>query len=269
MYSALARYYDEIFPLLPAGIDFIAERLSPDPFHGEQVPCCSGPGAFPALSDYRRDPVNILDAGCATGSISLALAGKGFHVDGIDSDAEMIKASEQRAEDRDLTCLTHFVKDDILNIRSVFGDKKYKSVICMGNTLPHITDPSDRAGFFRQIRKLLAKDGLCILQLLNYDKILDKKPEQLPVIETDSIIFSRIYSYAGKNHVIRFSTSLIIKESGERIENAVSLMPVKSADLMRSLKKYGFGKTGFFGSFAEEPFDPETSDMLLCTAARQ
>lgn len=83
------------------------------------------------------------------------------------------------------------------------------------------------------------RSGL-VLQILNYDFLLEKRPEVLPPIETGQILFERRYSYPdGAGGHIPFSTRLHIKAGGEVYEDSVQLYPLRRAELEVLLKRAG------------------------------
>src|SRR5207253_622951 len=72
-----------------------------------------------ALDPNRNLP--ILDLGCGTGRIALALASAGFNVTGIDSSAAMIALSRQRAVERGLSGRASFLCADMRDLRELSG----------------------------------------------------------------------------------------------------------------------------------------------------
>lgn len=231
-YSSIADVYDYVFPLKAMQVDFIGKSL-----HAEKA--------------------QILDIGCATGSLAIELARLGHSVTGIDFDKKMIEKAEEKAAAEGLTIT--FMQMDMRKIPDHFTPKQFDLVLCCGNTLVHLTDPADIRHFLAQTAVLLNEGGVFLLQIINYDRILDKGISGLPTIENDRIRFERYYNYDSSSGLIDFTTILTIKDSRQKIENTIPLYPIRKSELIDLLHPAGFRKIVTYGGFDRSS---STSDSI-------
>jgi magnesium-protoporphyrin O-methyltransferase len=64
--------------------------------------------------------MHVLDAGCGTGLFSVALAGHGCRVTGVDLAPHMVEAAKEQARRARVQARTHFVSDDLECIEGAF-----------------------------------------------------------------------------------------------------------------------------------------------------
>lgn len=94
---------------------------------------------------------DVLDAGCGVAELSLALAGQGYTVVGIDLAAAAVDKAKQAAKDRELNTAT-FVQDDI---RSFTGyDGRFNTII--DSTLFHSLPVEARDDYLRCVHRAAA-----------------------------------------------------------------------------------------------------------------
>ena len=146
-YRSIAEYYDLIFPLGKAQVDFVKGSI-----HGP----------------YRNK--SILDVGCGTGDLALALSRAGFTVTGIDSDLEMLNRAEAKAASGGPVTFTRM---DMREISARLSPSSFDAVLCLGNTLVHLDGLPEIEAFCAEARTILRDGGCLLLQILNYDHILD------------------------------------------------------------------------------------------------
>jgi SAM-dependent methyltransferase len=64
----------------------------------------------------RKADGSVLELGCGTGRVSLALADAGFDVTGVDVSPRMIERATAKAKERGLSAKVRFVDEDMLNV---------------------------------------------------------------------------------------------------------------------------------------------------------
>jgi len=233
-YKSISEYYREIFPYNPAQAGFVMESF-PDP---------SG--------------LELLDVGCGTGDLATELSGSFGGVYGIDLDQAMIKAASKSAVEN-----VDFFQLNMLDIQKHFGDARFNTVLCLGNTLVHLDGLSQIADFLNQAGKVLSGDGKLLLQIINYDRILDMDIRALPTIETEHCRFQRSYHYIEELHRIEFETILTIETKGINIRNKIPLYPLRRSELEKILCESGFTSVSYYGNFRREPLEAESIPMVI------
>jgi len=238
-YTAIAKYYDLVFPLNPAQIRFTHQFL------------------VPGLISQR-----VLDLGCATGKLAVALAEDQWQVEGVDSDAIMIKMARERKGN---ILQVQFHQLDMMEVGGYFSDSSFQVVLCYGNTLAHLSGIEEIKRLFKQAYNLLEEEGALLIQVVNYDHVLEQKVSSLPVIDREQVRFIREYQQQGDQ--IRFLTRLEIKERRETLENEVLLYPVTRSQLSSSLSAAGFRDIRFYANFNGDEYQPD--GMGLVVAAKR
>jgi SAM-dependent methyltransferase len=126
-------------------------------------------GGFEAALDRNRNQLNSLglaswprglavDLGCGSGFQSIPLAEAGYRVLGIDFCSALI--DELRSRQGDLPIRA--VQDDLTN----FGrhcDAAPALIVCMGDTLTHLTSVESVSALFREAARVLAPGGRLVL----------------------------------------------------------------------------------------------------------
>ncbi len=235
-YKSIAPWYDQIFPASPMQVKFTEKQLSE--------------------LNHKR----ILDVGCGTGNLSLLLAEAGAAVTGIDLDAEMISRANTKAQDR---AGLDFQVTDMLQISGQFEPLSLDAVVCYGNTLVHLLRSGDILSFFNQSAGLLKSGGRILLQIINYDYVLDEGLDGLPTIENEHIKFERHYEFREQDEMINFKTRLTVKSSGLTITNSVPLHPVRRDFLKVLLQEADFESIQFFGGFDGAPLSERSMPLIV------
>ena len=234
-YSSISNAYDEIFPFNPVQLEFV------ESYFGGSV---AG----------RK----IIDAGCGTGSLAIMLARRSAKAIGFDADAEMIRiAEEKRPQALDLK----FQTGDLIGKLEQFDKNRFDAVLCFGNTLVHLKSISEIEEFVRKASDILKPGGKLLIQIVNYDRILQNKVKSLPAIDTAGYRFERNYTLSSDGHVI-FETILTDKKSGEEVRNSVPLLPVKKETLESIVVKY-FRVAEFYGDFKRNSWSNDTFHLVI------
>lgn len=235
LYESIAAYYDEIFPLKKTRLSFVSSLL-------------------------KGEDLSVMDIGCATGELALALSEKGHDVVGIDLDRAMVERAREKATDRGLE--TEFLVKDMSAIGTDFMPSSFDAVFCLGNTLAHLENPAKMDAFFRAVLTVLKDGGLFALQIVNYQRVLDNEITELPRSENDRFTFRREYVYEEEKHRIRFHGGVRVKSSGVLQGSVEILYPLTFEELNAALTNAGFSKKQFFGNENKAPYDKDSPALI-------
>ena len=235
-YKSIAEVYNKIFPLNPGQVAFTNRAFS------------------------KTGDLNLLDIGCGTGSLTLALSTTFKKVVGIDLNEAMLEKARLVANEK--TNL-EFIPLDMLEIDPHFYPDTFDGIICYGNTLVHLSSLEQISLFIKKCQGLLTPGGKLLIQIINYDRILDQRINSLPTLENNEIQFIRNYHYDAGKHLIDFETILTIKEKNQVIMNRVPLFPVRKSEIEAALLAAGFSKLNFFGNFKREALGSDSIPMVI------
>ncbi|NOY80855.1 MAG: class I SAM-dependent methyltransferase [Kiritimatiellaeota bacterium] len=213
----------------------------------------------------RRRPVeSAVDVACGTGLYALALARCGVpKVVGVDLEPAMLAKAARHA--RNLGVRPHFVAADMERLGAVV-DASYDLILCLGNSLPHVLDPSARRRTLEGFRSLLSPGGELLVQTLNFDRILEKSERIVSIDRNMNREFIRFYDFL-ESGLVRFNLlRLVWGENGvEHDLQSTLLRPCLSRELIREFEACGLRNVQVFGSPALGAFNADRSPTCLVT----
>lgn len=234
-YTMLSRYYDALFPADGAEIDFVAQRLV---------------GA-------RR----VLDIGCGTGHKTVRWAAPGRRIEAIDDTPAMIARAESEHG-------APGVAYRVLDMRAVgqtYPAGSFDAVVCLGNTLAHLTGPGEMESMVEAVARRLVPGGVFVVQIVNFDRVLDRGIDELPKIEGDGAMLRRRYGW--REGAFRFRTELRVRGDGEVYRGDIPMRPIRRSVLDRVLRGTGWESVAYNGHFSGAALTAD-SFHLIATARR-
>lgn len=225
-YTSISKYYSEIFPYNPVQLQFVKSRA------GELT------------------GKNILDIGCATGELAFQLAQSGAEVTGIDLNTELLNQAKTSKKLPNLS----FRTGNMLHLETIFQPGQFDMILCFGNTLVHLESMEQVNQMAKGVFFVVKPGGKFLVQILNYDYILDDQVSELPVIVTENLKFIRRYAFKTNSPFIRFQTELMLKKENRSLINETPLIALRRLDLANILEQAGFSAIEFFSGFHQNPF---------------
>lgn len=248
------------------------------------------PFEFPPLFElFKKEKIKrVVDLGTWTGKYSIELAKQGgIDVLAIDNNDLMIKIANDKREK-----LTEDVKEKI-NFQFSDYDKlskniegQYDAVLCMGGAFSYIYTPLEK--LIAEIKSILKKDAIFIAQILNFEKILQRKNRLLGFkIHTkdegtikENVILEFIRTANSK--WIKHNVAIFDFDGNNWYFSGMTTVKAQhfTKDVLgKAFKKAGFSKVSFSGSMGEfrgdygplsfiKPFEPLESDWLNVVARK-
>lgn len=212
------------------------------------------------LNSHFKHDAKLLDIGSADGRVAKALDDMncGYKITGIDLSEELIDVSKDVAKGSENI---HIIKLDMNHISSIFPANSFEGIYCIGNTLVHLETLDAISKLLSDLYKILAPSGKLILQILNYEKILNEQITELPLIENDQISFIRKYEFI--NEKIDFLSILNNKSSGLILESQTQLFPLTQKQLKKALRDCGFNNVAYFGDFSGNAYNENDLTLIL------
>ncbi len=206
---------------------------------------------------------SVLDVACGTGLHVIALRKLGVDATGVDLSDSMIQKA--RANSRANSVEARFITSSMTNLRDTIRNE-FDAVLCLGNSIPHLLNKRDLIGALGSFASVLKPDGLLLLQLLNYKRILASGNRIVGIHSDGDLEFVRFYDFL--DTFVRFNI-LEIDHSGESISHrlhSTKLYPYSSDELIEALSETTFRDVELFGSMNRNVFDSSDSTDLVISA---
>ena len=115
----------------------------------------------------------VLDCTCGIGTQAIGLARRGYEVFASDLSPKAIARAKSEAGSRGLKI--DFAVADVREVECAFAHKFDVAISC-DNSLPHLLTDEDLTLALRSIRRTLARNGLFIASMRDYDRLLAERP---------------------------------------------------------------------------------------------
>jgi SAM-dependent methyltransferase len=211
----------------------------------------------------------VLDLGCGSGEHARFLASLGYEPTGVDASSSQVAAARQADPDGSyvqgsLTALVDLVAPG-------FG-----AAICVGNTLPHLTEEEGLRRCFEGLADRLLPGGVLLLQILNYDRILDRGDRTFPLVvrpgeEGTETVFLRLMTPKADGRLTFTPATLRWRPGAEPPLELISAEEIqlrgwRRAELESLLRHSGFDVREVLGGMAGDPWSPASQDLVLVAA---
>ncbi len=208
------------------------------------------------VRQFRNRTAQVLDACLGDGFDSIQLLKQGMNVTSNDIDPHFIEKALENASHNGVTL--NVTTHNWLEIDRQFPEDHFGGIFCLGNSLTYLFSQKDQLRALENFRKILAKDGVLIIDERNYQYFLDKREQ---ILEGD-FNYSHQVVYCGKKvdgRPIEISDQKVVMqythaETGER--GYLELYPFKRGELRKLLKRAGFQIIHQYSDY-QETFNPD------------
>ncbi|MFQ6124153.1 MAG: class I SAM-dependent methyltransferase [Candidatus Heimdallarchaeota archaeon] len=215
----------------------------------------------------RLNVSRVLDAGCGTGKHAIEFSKWGLEVVGCDISPKMIERAKlnAQAESAIIQFETAAFQELTKRLNGTFD-----AIICVGNNLAQVTGEADLRLALQEMHKILSLKGVCIIQLLNYEKILKNQKHFMPLKASTQkgkeFLFFRFLDLHEK--LITLYVVTFIRNKGEWTYSVRStkLQPWRKNQLLTFLFEAGFTKIELYGTYTFEEYEPNRSTDLIIIA---
>lgn len=159
----------------------------------------------------------ILDCACGIGTQAIGLAALGYGITASDISEGALAQARERAAKKQVQ--VSFERADFCALQEVFPEQ-FDIVIAMDNALPHMLTADALAAAIRSIAGAVAKGGMFVASIRDYDALLRSKPPYSPpyIHETSGgqRVAFQTWHWAGENYrLVQY-----IIEDGESLQTS-------------------------------------------------
>jgi SAM-dependent methyltransferase len=202
-----------------------------------------------------------VDLGCGTGNDSISLGLNGLDVTGFDISEKMIEKAKINSKKYNLDL--KFFNYSIDKIPVKFYNR-FDLAVSLGNSIALVEEKKLKLSI-EKIYKLLKKDGIFILQILNYTAIEKAGSRIVNITQNPPNVYVRFYDLF--TMPLNFNILRFDKDNPKDFELLTTkLFPYDKDYLSAILKKTGFKNVKAYSSLNKERFDKYISKDLILIA---
>jgi SAM-dependent methyltransferase len=175
------------------------------------------------------------DFGCGNGVQSIALAKLGFNVFSFDFNKQLLNELESNRNNHNIT----IIESDFVNFDK-YSTISPDLIICMGDTISHLSDKSDIEMLFKNCNKVIKDNGLLTLSFRDYSTPLTGVNRFIPVKSDENRILTCFLEYYD-NYVI-VNDLLYENENGKWNQKVSSYKKIRISEneIIELLRKSNF-----------------------------
>ena len=126
----------------------------------------------------------VLDVGCGTGTLSLALANLGYHVTGLDKSCDMLVVASEKAKEHGI--MIDFIHRDMRELAGLSG---YDGVLITVDSLNYLENEDDVKKTFTGVYSVLNAKGLFVFDVHTPHKMTETFKDYLYVENDEDLTY--------------------------------------------------------------------------------
>jgi ubiquinone/menaquinone biosynthesis C-methylase UbiE len=213
----------------------------------------------------------VIELGCGTGRISIAIAQEGIEVFGVEFSAEKLKLAKQKAEDLKLSHRIKWVEASITNFQ--IPGKTCPLIIMPDRSFLQLINVRDQLSTLKSIRRHLDEGGLFSFHAFvpHMRKLMDMEGKhtyrgtyQSGTDEIEVYDFTELDTFNQIANITRYMEKFNSRgKSIERTKSKIRLRYIFPAELSHLLAVCGFKIENRYGSFYRAPFDANSEELIV------
>jgi SAM-dependent methyltransferase len=223
---------------------------------------------LPRLERWLGDAERVADVACGTGRHALALAARARPVVGFDLSDEALRHARQAADVAGLS--VPFVQGAFGSLAAT-GHGSFDALLCLGNSLPHVTARRALTGTFADFRRLLVPGGRLLVHCRHLALAAERGERWLPLRshrddDGTEWLFQRLYDFGPRGRVdFHFAVFHRPPDGGWQREVHSTRLRAWTPDELTSAVR-DWDEVALASNLAGAAFDPAASGDIFLTA---
>lgn len=221
------------------------------------------------LDSDRASP--ILELGCGTGRVSLALAEAGYNVVGVDTSPGMLAVASEKATRAGVGERLRLRQSDMRNLAGV-PEGRYSLAFCALNTFAYLLTTGDQLSALRATRSLIRPGGALILDITppsphflvpGYGELLHQGTYEGDNYTLHKFVTGTLNYAAQTQQVTVFYDQEMADGSLKRISQQLAFRWSGLPEIRLLLAAAGFGEVTAYGGYDLEDYDDLSARLLV------
>ena len=219
---------------------------------------------------------HVLEVGCGTGRILLAVARSGSAIEGLDASAEMLERCRAKLQ-KEPDDVRHRVTLHRADARTFDIGRQFDLVIAPFRVMQHLTTIEDQLAFLHSAARHLRQGGRLAFDVFNpdFNALVSADGTEREDTPNTKLPDGRSFRRAGRVARVRWIDQVseieliyyVTPESGGPVERHVQSFDMRwflSAELVHLLARAGFRVRSIYGDFDRSPLTDKSPEQIVC-----
>lgn len=213
----------------------------------------------------------VLELGCGTGRVALALARAGYKVVGVDESSSMLQVAQAQRIEADLT---QHIRLEHLDVRDLEWSARFALAIWPLNGFLHLLTRSDQVLALQKVQRALLPGGFLIIDLPNPHVVFTPSSDDQLVIRRNvrtaqgdlvtSMMSTRTDLASQVQHMTLFYDTVGCQDAVvHRTATEMELRFVYRYEMVSLLERARFQVDAVHGTYDLDPYEDESAIMLF------
>lgn len=209
---------------------------------------------------------SVLDCACGTGRDLHLLNSLGYEVYGSDISPSMLAQAERNLASHHADIPLE--QADYRELPLTFA-RDFDAVVCLSSAVFEMPDETELHRALASMRGVLRDDGILVVTCGMCDRTWAEKPRFIPEISRGD--FTRLFVIDYFERGARFN---VVDLHHDDARSAIEVWHIDyhrvylRDDMESALQRAGFHTCSFYGNYEFQPYDKETSGMLIAVAQK-
>ncbi len=200
----------------------------------------------------------VLDLACGTGTLTLALAQRGYEMLGVDLSEDMLSVARQKEGAEGILFLNQSMDDFEL-----YGT--VDAIVCVLDSINYLTEPEALLKTFRLCANYLNPGGILIFDVNSEYKFSSVLGNQTYTYETDEIFYNWENEYDPESRLCDlYLTFFCLEESGlyRRVDEVHTQRAYADSELKDALEKAGLTLVAIYDGYTQNAPNSESQRIV-------
>ena len=233
-------------------------------FYSYLVPTTKGMLSFLGGEVNNWQGLQILDTACGNGSLAQGLVDMGARVTAMECSPVVLAQATEFSRRSGSPRKPYYISGDLQRLPGEAGT--FQMVLCLNNAVSALSNADAYRDFFRQAASLLVPEGRLVIQMLNYNRVVDKGDYSLNSIEEPEkgILIQRWFEDGSDGMLDLVSRVRILRLDAFEFSNHRSrVYPICQDELREILSETGFAPLFFFSDVLRTEWVADCYSTLL------
>lgn len=163
-----------------------------------------------SITKYAPHSKQVIDLGCGTGQLTIAMAEQGFHMFGVDLSEHMLTVAQQKAAEKGLPI--QWIQQDMTQLQFPY---EVDVIMCVCDSLNYVLQKEKVEQLFKLVKQTLKPNGLFLFDCHSVHKMRTEFGNNAFCLNDDDLAYLWQCYYDDQDDIVTHELSFFVKTDAD------------------------------------------------------